>query len=659
MSQWIWNFGDFEIYHSLLLHDRRIGYGRPIPAMWKLYSPEPNVRFEKLVNTQGGTFRVLAKGRGEVIVYENAERYSLKNKKYGFGETIPLPAGEKRILIEVSNPVTFPCVYIDGVIESDASWTCDDVTGNFLPVGTWEVFDAPDKNPEVFPFATEPVSYETREAVEGGFLYDFGKELFCRLSFSGLKGPAKLRLGESREEAMSPEYCVIQYDLTPEDGCATILPSGFRWLYLSDGDAEIHAEYEYLPMPRRGAFACGDPLVDWVWDTAAYTLHLNCREFFLDGIKRDRWVWSADAYQTQFVHHTLFLDPDIEKRTLIALGGKRPFVQHVNTIVDYTFFWIMGLWEYYKTYGDKTFLAQMLPQVEEVVGFIQRNRDEDGLYRGKAHDWVFIDWNDFIDKTGAVCGEEILMAKAFEDYASILETLGRDGSHWMQEAETLRSQIRQLFWDEALGAFIDSYESGRKNVSRHCNLWAYLYLPLTEAQKASIYRNVVCNDAVPPITTPYFKFYENMVHCEAGDPEHRLEDCIRNYYGPMKALGATTLFEEFDPTKQGVEHYAMYNRPFDKSLCHAWSSSPIYLLATYRLGVKNTGVAFDSFEVKPMRGGLPPFSGTVPLPHGEVRVEVGEECVRVTATVPGGTLIVGERRMALEPNVPAEVPLEA
>lgn len=36
----------------------------------------------------------------------------------------------------------------------------------------------------------------------------------------------------------------------------------------------------------------------------------------------------------------------------------------------------------------------------------------------------------------------------------------------------------------------------------------------------------------------------------------------------------------------------MYGRPYEKSLCHAWSASPIYLLGAYRLRVRNTGVAY-------------------------------------------------------------------
>ena len=41
MGQWIWKFGDFEIYHNLLVHNRRQQYGYPEPPVWKLYTPEP------------------------------------------------------------------------------------------------------------------------------------------------------------------------------------------------------------------------------------------------------------------------------------------------------------------------------------------------------------------------------------------------------------------------------------------------------------------------------------------------------------------------------------------------------------------------------------------------------------------------------------------
>ena len=76
---------------------------------------------------------------------------------------------------------------------------------------------------------------------------------------------------------------------------------------------------------------------------SCYTLELNSREFFLDGIKRDRYVWSGDAYQSYLLNDYLFFDNDICKRTAIALRGNGPMDRHINTIMDYSFYWVLGL----------------------------------------------------------------------------------------------------------------------------------------------------------------------------------------------------------------------------------------------------------------------------------------------------------------------------
>lgn len=391
------------------------------------------------------------------------------------------------------------------------------------------------------------------------------------------KDPVKVRFGESREEAMDPEWCVIRFEDKPEKGVLSYIPYAFRYLFVSDEKVEVKAEYEYLPLEYKGSFHCSEEIINKVWDVAAYTFHLNSREFFLDGIKRDRWVWSADAYQSLFVNRYLFFDKEIEKRTLIALGGKQPFKVHINTIMDYSFFWIISLYEYYKTYGDKDFLEQIQDQMKAVMDFCLERRDEDGFMRGKPGDWVFIDWAP-MDKTGALCGEQILFAKAMECYAAICAVIGRDDRGLGGEAEKLRKQIFEKFYDTEKKVFIDSYESGKRNVTRQSNILAYLFLSCDDTVKKDIYERVVLNDEVPQITTPYFKFYENQVHCKAGNT-NLLEKSIREYYGSMLATGATTLYEEYDPTMTGVEHYAMYGNPFEKSLAMPGAQAPFIFWA--------------------------------------------------------------------------------
>ena len=643
MSQWIWRYGEFECYHNMILHTRRQQYGYPEPVVWKLYAPEPVVCFKKEVTTEGGTFRIHALGNISVIV--GAEPWN--QKKYGGQREIKLEPGTTTVLIRVANTETFPCIYVDGVIESDDTWLCDDMSQDWKKVGTSEMFVSPDQTPDHFPFSYLPVSWVKKEKVEGGVLFDFEKETFARTRFSGLgEGPVKVRFGESREETMDSEWCVIRFEDKPEKGVLSYIPYAFRYLFVSDEKVEVKAEYEYLPLEYKGSFHCSEEIINKVWDVAAYTFHLNSREFFLDGIKRDRWVWSADAYQSLFVNRYLFFDKEIEKRTLIALGGKQPFKVHINTIMDYSFFWIISLYEYYKTYGDKDFLEQIQDQMKAVMDFCLKRRDEDGFMRGKPGDWVFIDWAP-MDKTGALCGEQILFAQAMECYAAICAVIGRDDRGLGGEAEKLRKQIFEKFYDTEKKVFIDSYESGKRNVTRQSNILAYLFLSCDDTVKKDIYERVVLNDEVPQITTPYFKFYENQVHCKAGNT-NLLEKSIREYYGSMLATGATTLYEEYDPTMTGVEHYAMYGNPFEKSLCHAWSASPIYLLGNFRLGVENTGIAYDTFDVRPNPGDLKGFHGKVPVPGGTVSVSVDQEEIRVYSEIPGGTLYVDGKAYTLE-----------
>ncbi len=646
MSQWIWKFGEFEIYHNMLLHNRRQQYGYLEPAVWKIYAPDPVVRFCKSFTTKGGVIKITACGDFSANLFELEKK---DHQKYGGRREIPVEAGTYALEIRVSNLQTFPSLYVEGVVESDETWLADDLTMELKPVGTWDAYYQKEITPEKFPFAYEKIAWKKREVLEDGVLFDFGTETFAETVFSGLaEKPVRVQFGESREEALDEKWSVIHFEQEPEKGRLSYPPYAFRYLFVSDPNAQVKANYEYLPLKQKGTFSCDEEMINRVWDTAAYTFHLNSREFLLDGIKRDRWVWSADAYQSLFVNRYLFLDQELEKRTLTVLGGKSPFKRHINTIVDYTFFWIISLYDYYQTYGDLKFLHQIFEQMQEVMRFCQKRTDEDGFMRGKEGDWIFIDWAE-IDKTGALCGEQILYAKAMKCYAAICTLLGKEDDGCTEKAECLTKQIFDHFYDKEMGVFIDSYESGKRNVTRHCNILAYLFLPCSQEQKQQIYERVILNDNVAAITTPYFKFYENQVHCEAGNGK-LLEKSLREYYGCMLEQGATTLYEEYDPKMKGVEHYAMYGNPYEKSLCHAWSASPIYLLGRYRMGVRNTGTGYDSFEVCPQIGGFQSFAGIVPLPKGEVFVSVDQEKVTVKASVPGGVLRLDGREYLLEPE---------
>ena len=641
-APWMWYPGDFELHHALKLNCRREERDWMWPAFWRLDDCWHSVLFRREgVLPEAAVLRVQATGIGYVAV---------NGKKHPFHTDIPLPPGPLRLEIACAKTDGLPAIRVEaGPFSSGPAWEVCPLTPEWVPVGTSPLMAGPDAHPEVFPFVTDLVAPASSEHRPDGLLLDFGRETFAALRLEGLAPDraCDVFFGESRDEALDVAHSYL-LERVPAGAIAhDCRARAFRYAFVRNAGPHCRgqARTELLPLVCRGAFRSSDETLNRIWAVSEYTFRLNAREFFLDGIKRDRWIWSGDAYQSYLVNHYVYGDADICRRTMYALRGKDPVAQHINTIVDYSLYWLMSIWDHYLYTADAAFLRAIFPRMRSMLAFLRSRCDGEGFLVGQAGDWTFIDWAD-IDKTGAVCAEQMLLVLAMEAYARCAGLLGEPDADCTRLASELRGQIEERFWDEAQHAYIDSFASGNRHVTRHANLFALVYGFADAGRVAEIVTHVLDNPAIAPITTPYFKFFELDALCRLGRLEDVLEG-LRAYWGGMLDLGATTIWEEFDPRMSFPEHYAMYGDRYGKSLCHAWGASPIYLLGRYVLGVSPTSPGFATFEVAPCAAGLAAFSGTVPLPQGEVRVEWAEGALAVTATCAGGILLWEGERVTL------------
>ena len=644
-AYWIWHYGDYEIYHTMLVHFRREERGFTRPAVWKVSTPYPSVQFIKTVKSEkAGYIYAIVKGEGSVVI--DGKFYPTKTR-------LELSAGEHQVEVRVCNYKGLPCCFVKSdICPSDGSWVCNHFAGKLTCVGYNEHFVSEEQNPEVFPFSYKRIKPLSKEKVEGGLLFDFGVETFGFLNVKGARKNEELGLfyGESREEALDTDYTYVT-DFVSGETEYRLKQRAFRYVYVQSSNEaiEVSADYEYLPFEKRGNFECDNKLFNDICTLASYTFHLNCREGFFDGIKRDRWIWSGDAYQSCRINRYLFADKEIEQRTLIGLIGKEPIEQHINTILDYSLIWVIMLYEHYTTYADKEFIARIYPMAKKLVQFCETRLNSDGFLEGIEDDWTFIDWSD-IEKVGAVCAEQMLLVKTYSAMAYICKEIGQsDECEYEDKSKKLLAKINEYYWDDEKGAFIDGYKSGNRNVTRHANIFAVMYDLATKEQAQSILKNVLKNDSITKITTPYFEGYELDALAKLGDFK-AVESMLSSYWGGMIDLGATTIWEEYCPTMTGIEHYAMYGGKYEKSLCHAWGAGPIYLFGRYYLGVYATKAGYETFNVEPKTCGLKKIRGIVPVNGGEVRVEMDEKRLSVTATKSGGTLIFKGKEYSLSPN---------
>jgi hypothetical protein len=219
--------------------------------------------------------------------------------------------------------------------------------------------------------------------------------------------------------------------------------------------------------------------------------------------------------------------------------------------------------------------------MESVMALCGSQEQEQGFVTGTERDWEFIDWADF-DRTGPLAAEQMLYAaalKAMEQAATILDLPDKAGEYRERYAK-LKEAIDRHYWDEEKGAYVDSFVSGRRHVTRHANIFAIRYGLADQGRKERILKEVLLNPGIPAITTPYFQFFELEALCSMGRTDQVLET-ILSYWGGMLDLGADTFWEEYDPRKKPEQQYEMYGDPYGKSMCHAWAASPIYLLARY------------------------------------------------------------------------------
>ena len=187
-------------------------------------------------------------------------------------------------------------------------------------------------------------------------------------------------------------------------------------------------------------------------------------------------------------------------------------------------------------------------------------------------------------------------------------------------------------------------------------MFAIIYGYADEKERKSICENVLFNDFIDKITTPYMRFYELEAICMMGGQSTVLQE-IKTYWGGMLKVGATTFWEKYNPADKGVEHYAMYGRPYGKSLCHAWGASPIYLLGKYFLGVQPTSPGYETFTVSPVLGTLEWMEGDVPTPFGKIHVEMDQNRVRVKSDGGHGMLFIAGKTVEIPPCQLVEVNL--
>jgi len=530
-----------------------------------------------------------------------------------------------------------------GFLESDSGWLASGDAVNWLP---------PERLPfeglALFPHQEDLPELELKAKPLGDGLFDFGVETFGRPFIeTDANALLSISVGESVEEAQS-ESLADREQLIPalrrEAGrhlCDSYL--SLRYLKLKGKGAE-HAKVKLkaplYPATYKGAFACADDSLTSIWMRSAYTLRLCMRWLCVDGLKRDRLPWGGDLYMSGLANSASFHDFQLIRRSLLPLYGEGPESIDVNNIADYTLFWPQVVRDQLMNYGDLELAQRAAPLLDRIINALALRTDSNGFLPSLPNQWVFIDWSE-MDKSGACSCIQMLHAMALDACAEIFGFLGDDEKavRLAKKAGEIRDLCASAFWSEEQGAFIDNIVVGERgsHVSRPPNIFAILSGVASGEKARRIAETILLGDAVKPVGTPYMRAFEGLALIKCGFAKATL-DILRDDWGGMVRHGATTFWEGYDKSQDDARKYSFYGRPFGKSLCHAWSAGPAYLLSIALAGAKPLEPGWKRFSVEPSLGGLEWASIAIPCPQGAITLNL--EGAEALVSVPAGAALV-------------------
>ncbi|SFD63185.1 alpha-L-rhamnosidase-related protein [Spirosoma endophyticum] len=481
-------------------------------------------------------------------------------------------------------------------------------------------------------------SLKSDAAGKPSLLLDFGKELHGGLQVvTGQWKVSKpitvrIRFGESASEAMAdiePKQnatndhairdMVVQ---VPWLGKLEIGNTGFRFVRIDLIDAdtelllkEVRAIFTFRDIPYLGSFHSSDTLLNKIWATGAYTVHLNMQDYLWDGIKRDRLVWVGDMHPEVSTINAVFGYNDVVPKSLDLARDITPLPGWMNGISTYSMWWILIQRDWYMHNGNLAYLKQQKAYLASLLKLLIEKIDEKNSE--KLDGTRFLDWPSSENTKGIHAGLQSMMVMSL--------SAGADLCRVLNDPETAKR------CNEAV-ARLKQYVPDPNKSKQGAALLALS--GLVPAQKAN--RDVLAVDGAHNFST-FYGYYMLQAKAKAGDYKGALAN-IREFWGGMLDLGATTFWEDFnlDWVKNAgrIDELVTEGKKdihgdcgaycyvgFRHSLSHGWASGPTPWLTEHVLGISVVEPGCKAIKVTPHLEDLTFAEGSFPTPYGLVKVK--------------------------------------
>jgi alpha-L-rhamnosidase len=465
--------------------------------------------------------------------------------------------------------------------------------------------------------------YENSFKKQSGAIFDFGEHVTGHFSLTikelqgVMDGPLRLKLtfGEVPAEVMTPfdPYSGSLSRAWLQDEIITVMDIAepitvarriaFRYVKIEllgsspyfdfmISDMKFVATTSVASQPAALA-ATTEKLVQDIDRIGLATLKECMQTVYEDGPKRDQRLWLGDLYLESLANNYSFQNHDLTRRCLYLMAGVAKTSGFLNQtlfeapkphgqegapfLFEYSLLFNVTLNEFLTQSGDRQTAEDLWPVAKKQLENIPVHLNEQGLFNAevasKSWWWLFVDWNDKLDKQTPVQGIMIFALKQTYDLA---KKLGKEKelAHVPALIKKLTEAARKNLYDKKSGLFVSGPS---KQISYASQAWMVLSGVATQSEGQKALNAVRSSpDAVRP-GAPYLVHYyiEAMIQCGLKNEARQV---LVDYWGGMVKKGADTFWEVYDPKNDKLSPYNFY--PMN-SYCHAWSCTPVYFIRKY------------------------------------------------------------------------------
>jgi alpha-L-rhamnosidase len=377
----------------------------------------------------------------------------------------------------------------------------------------------------------------------------------------------------------------------------------------------VNAISVYRDIPWLGSFSCSDTLLNRIWRTGAYTVHLNMQDYLWDGVKRDRLVWVGDMHPEVMTIGAVFGQNEVVNASLDLIRDKTPLPGWMNGISSYSMWWVLIHAELYRRNGDLEYLREQKSYLAGLLRQMAASIDPGGLEILDGH--RFLDWPSSENLPAIHAGYQALLIMTMSAGAELCGILGDEDTQRLctESAGKLQVNVPDM--------------SNSKQAAALLSLAG-----IVPAQKAVT--DVIGIGGAKNFST-FYGYYMLQAMAQAGEYDQAMK-IIRDYWGGMLKLGATTFWEDFN-LDWAVNAYGIDQLPVEgkddihgdfgdycyvglrHSLCHGWASGPTAWLTEHVLGITVTKPGCREVTISPNLGSLDWAEGTYPTPYGVIAVK--------------------------------------